>query len=86
MKKLLFIFVLALMLFLTGCNKKVVEFIQEPENTSMFCEVERGSNWKVVYHRDTKVMYVVSIMPSNQGIFTLLVDADGKPLLYEGGE
>ena len=37
----------------------------------------------VVYHKKTKVMYVVSDNPKNAGNFTLLVDEEGKPLLYE---
>jgi hypothetical protein len=39
-------------------------------------------NYEVVYHKQTKVMYVVSIGHNNSGNFTLLVNADGKPLLY----
>ena len=84
MKKLLFIFVLAFML--TGCSQKQVESVQESENTPMFCEVESAGSWRVVYHRDTKVMYVVSSGGYSTGVFTLMVDADGKPLLYEGDD
>lgn len=38
--------------------------------------------YKVVYHKQTKVMYVVSDGRYNEGNFTLLVNADGKPLVY----
>jgi hypothetical protein len=34
--------------------------------------------------KDTKVMYAVSIGSHNGGTFTLLVDADGKPMIHEG--
>lgn len=34
----------------------------------------------VVYHKKTKVMYM---MPKNGSVATVMVDADGKPLLYE---
>jgi hypothetical protein len=34
--------------------------------------------------KDTHVMYVVSLCTYNAGNFTLLVDADGKPLIYKG--
>ena len=40
----------------------------------------------VVADRDTKVMYAVSRGGYNCGNFTLLVDADGKPLLWDGGD
>ena len=86
MKKLLFIFVLVFML--TGCETASTEkeSEQKPENMSIFCHLETGPTWRVVYHRDTKVMYVVSNGGYNLGTFTLLVDADGKPLLYEGDD
>jgi hypothetical protein len=50
----------------------------------MFVRVERfqapnGGATFIVYHRETKVMYVVSY----DGITTVMVDAEGKPLLYE---
>ena len=34
----------------------------------------------VVYHKKTKVMYM---MPKHGSVATVMVDADGKPLLYE---
>lgn len=41
--------------------------------------------WSVVYHKDTKVMYVVTNGEYNGGtyIFTLLVDAQGRPMLWD---
>ena len=53
------------------------------KNTPMFVEVERATNWKIVYHKDTKVMYAVSNGGCNQGTFTLLVNEDGTPMLYK---
>ena len=61
--------------------------VQE-ENTngmSMFVKVESTHPWDVVYHKDTKVMYAVSRGSYNQGTFTLLVNEDGTPMLWEGG-
>lgn len=40
----------------------------------------RPGYFQIVYDKQTKVEYAIS----KDGIFTLLVDADGKPLLYEG--
>lgn len=54
------------------------------DDQSMFVEVEETWLWKVVYHKDTKVIYAVSCGSYNLGTFTLLVDADGKPLIYKG--
>ena len=52
----------------------------------MFITVESGLDYKVVYHRDTKVMYAVSEGSSNIGTFTLLVNPDGSPMLYKESE
>lgn len=56
---------------------------EEPAK-SMFIEVEQSVTWKVVYQKDTKVMYVVSEGCENYGNFTLLVNPDGTPMIWEG--
>lgn len=86
MKKLIAL-IMALVMSLclmAGCGTASVESeAKEDANTSMFVEVEESFNWWVVYHRDTKVMYAVSRGGYNCGTFTLLVDADGTPMLWE---
>lgn len=57
----------------------------DPETKSMFVTVEKADLWAVVYHRDTKVMYAMSFGLYNQGTMTLLVNADGTPMIYKGG-
>lgn len=75
------------MLMTTGCVK-VVEKAEsaktEPVNASMFQEVENTGTWWVIADRETGVMYAVSRGMYNIGTFTLLVDAEGKPLIYKG--
>lgn len=67
----------------TGCAE--VESAQpEPVEVSRFMEVENSWNWRVVVDRETGVMYAVSNGSYNIGTFTLLVDADGKPLIWGG--
>ncbi len=51
---------------------------------SMFVEVEQASNWRIVYDKETKVMYSVSDGGYNRGNFTLLVDENGNPKLWDG--
>lgn len=83
MKKL-FVLMLALVMclsLLVGCGSSVEEVSEN--NTSMFIRVEHTGSWHVVYHRETKVMYAVSIGGYNCGNFTLLVNADGTPMLWE---
>lgn len=78
---------LVLCLFLAGCGKKMasVEDIKNSKNASesMFVKVEQGDTYRIVYHRGTKVMYVISNGPGNHGTFTVMLDANGKPLLYQ---
>ncbi len=68
-----FLIITASALLLTGCK----------ENTN-FVTVHKYWTYKVVYNKDTKVMYTVSSGVNNQGNFTLLVNPDGTPQLYEG--
>lgn len=79
MKKRLVLVLIMVMLSLTACAK--VEKANKTD-ASMFVEVEQTTIWKVVYHKDTKVMYVVSCGGYNSGDFTLLVNADGTPMLW----
>lgn len=86
MKKLFALIMVLVMCLslLAGCATESVEpEAKEYTRTSMFVEVERSTNWCVVYHRDTKVMYVESGGTYNRGTFTLLVNADGTPMLWE---
>lgn len=71
---------------LASCSEgAVVEFEgKDAQNTSMFIEVERTDYWRVVYHKDTKVMYVISYGIRNRGNFTVMVDRYGFPLVWEG--
>lgn len=78
------ILILILLVLLVGCALGGLEAGTESETESMFIEIERRYDWYVVYHRDTKVMYTVSTGSYNRGTFTLMVDLDGNPLLYEG--
>lgn len=49
-----------------------------------FQRVAYGVNYYIVVDPATNVMYAVSDGTYNGGIFTLLVDANGKPRLWEG--
>jgi len=79
------IIIAALALF-AGCNY-VSDVSDVNDNavdkSSMFVRIESCIDWTVVYHKETRVMYAVSNASYNRGNFTLLVNADGSPLLYE---
>ena len=80
MKKI-FLIALLIIVCLMGCQK-----IGTANEQSMFVEVGYGDCCKIYYHRDTKVMYICSCSPYNYGSYTVMLDANGKPLLWDGGE
>lgn len=83
MKKLITILLLSLAtIFYAGCQTVITDKDAMKEE-SMFILVEETDKWCIVYHKESKVMYAVSRAPYNQGTFTLLVDEDGRPLLWQ---
>lgn len=83
-KKIALIFaILLIVMSLVACGLNEMEYAEELENEpSMFVIVEETLSWKVVYHKETKVMYAVSSGSYNGGTFTLLVDQNGDPMIY----
>lgn len=75
-----------ILLLVTGCAMVESKTEQEPVDVSRFERVEHTGSWEIVADRETGVMYAVSRGMYNQGTFTLLVDADGKPLIWDKGE
>ena len=73
-------FIFAFFLISCGSNEN------EPKQNSMFIKIEGAplSAYWIVYHKDTKVMYALSHGGYNCGNFTLLVNPDGSPMLWEG--
>ena len=80
MKKMIIILLIAIML--TGCGATVDRETQS--GTSRFMELERTDKWLIVADKETGVMYSVSNGGYNQGTFTLLVNENGKPLIWGG--
>jgi len=73
--------------FLIGCGttmERVDDELQKPP--SMFVVVEGSGldSYRIVYHRDTKVMYAISCGGYNAGNFTVLLNPDGSPMLWKG--
>ena len=64
---------------LTGCSVKT------DSDYARFVSIgSSGYCFNVFYDRTTGVEYAVSCGAYNSGTVTLLVDADGKPLIYKG--
>lgn len=83
MKKILSIFlcitaVLCLTLSITSCGESNTV---SASSVDYFECIDASRHYAVYYDRSTKVMYV----SGGEGkTFTVLVDADGDPLLYKG--
>ena len=82
MKKIFSVVIAFLLACMVGCGVPVSTSGEEP-SSSMFVCVERAALWDVVYHKDTCVMYAVSGGGYNAGTFTLLVNPDGTPMIWE---
>lgn len=83
MKKFLFTFLLLLSITLTSClsshNASNSYYLNRFEFVDAINGVYYGFDRDIVYDKETKVMYVVS----RTGTFTVMVDENGKPLLYK---
>lgn len=75
----------ALSVSLVGCTYSEMDATYneaaEELPPSMFVKVEEGMNYTVVYCKETKVMYAIGY---GAGVFTLLVDENGNPMIYKG--
>lgn len=88
-KKFAVIFWMLVLVFgLAACGYSEMDTTYDTEAEvlppSMFMEIERGGTYRIVYQKETKVMYAVSSSGYNAGNFTLLIDENGDPMLYEG--
>ena len=83
MKKVtVFLLACAMATTMAACNAEIEK--TDSGDTSMFVQVEKTNQWRIVYHRETKVMYAVS--RGAKGVFTTLVNADGTPMTYRDGK
>ena len=71
-----------LTMMMSACATKTVNEAEKGEESRMVI-VEETSAYCIVYDKYTRVMYEVSTGTYNYGNFTVLVDVNGDPLLYE---
>ena len=77
-----FLIIVSIILMFAGCASIRAE-AKEVDDGNTFILVDADYYCWVVYHKDTKVMYAVSRSPNNIGTYTLLVNADGTPMIWE---
>ena len=85
-KRIYLIVILISMVTLSGCTPTKVSYDKEPVDVSRFQVIETTPLWRIVADGETKVMYAVSNGGYSKGVFTILVDSEGKPLLWKDGE
>lgn len=73
---------LLLIVLLTGCSADS-GMSDYKGNTRYFRTISDEINGEIVYDTRTGVEYWMSSSINNYGSITLLVDADGKPLIYD---
>lgn len=82
MRKILFIILtLVLICCITACGGIDVKE-EEKEANSRFVRIDKNDWFIIAYDKNTKVQYAISDGYYNMGTVTVLLDAEGKPLLY----
>lgn len=76
MKRML-ITIIAATTLLVGCSS-----ISEAQTKNRFMVLSQEYNGNIIYDTQTGVEYWSSNGSYNRGTLTMLVDADGKPLIY----
>ena len=82
---LLLLLVLPVCLLFTGCDADI-ESKPQPEDEHLFVLVDSfgttggGYDCYVIVHKQTKIMYLVHY----NGGATVMLDTDGKPMIYKG--
>ena len=76
-----FLFNVAIVGFNSEADSEVEAAVED-----RFVTLSCSTNYYIVYDKETMVQYAVSNGSYNRGTFVMLVDKDGKPLIYEGGK
>lgn len=83
MKKILISIVMIVLIMLLAYIFKDIITVNSNASDDRFVPISNGGIFDIYYDKETKVQYSVSRGSYNQGNLTVLVDAEGKPLLYQ---
>ena len=80
-----FLIITSIVLMFAGCASTRAEAkeVDDVDDGNTFILVDADYYCWIVYHKDTKVMYAVSRSGYNAGTYTLLVNADGTPMIWK---
>ena len=81
-----FLVIISIVVMFAGCTSTRAEAkeVDDVDDGNTFILVDADHYCWIVYHKDTKVMYAVSRSGYNAGTYTVLVNADGTPMIWEG--
>lgn len=82
MKKIIISLLILIGIVLTGWLLKDVTISNNYAENGRFIKIDDEGYFCIVYDVETKVEYAVSYSQYNRGTVALLVDKDGKPLIY----
>ena len=82
MKKIIISLLIMIGIVLTGWLLKDVTISNNYAENERFVIIQQRRNEKVMYDKETKVEYFMFGSYKNGGGITVLVDKDGKPLIY----
>ena len=73
-----------ILLLLVGCSDSTKQSNNEDTYEKYgFTTITHSGGYNIVYQNETKIMYVMPTGYYNIGNFTVLVDENGKPMLYK---
>lgn len=84
MKKIIISLLIIIGIVLTGWLLKDVTILNNYAENERFIQIYNQfskNGFRIYYDKETKVMYLISAIYKGGGI-TVLVDKDGKPLIY----
>ncbi len=87
MKNKALVMIMLLTVILSGCGQRTVQKEAKKEQVSYnayFVRISSECGGDIVYDSRTGVQYWRSDGAYNYGTLTVLLDADGKPLIYKG--
>ena len=86
MKKIIISLLIIIVVILVGWLLKDITISNNYAENERFIQIYNQyskDGFRIYYDKETKVMYLISDIYKGGGI-TVLVDKDGKPLLYRG--
>lgn len=87
MKNKTLIIIMLLVVILSGCGQRTIQNEAKKEQDSYntyFIRISSEYSGDIVYDSRTGVQYWRSMGAYNAGSLTVLLDTDGKPLIYKG--